>query len=329
MRDQVMSLWALSPTITVSSLATGMNNASFLVTSGTGSFVLKSIQNTGMLERVRFEHSLLETLSQRGLPYDVPAPVRTRAGETVASLEDGSPAVLTRRLPGGPAWRGDSMIARMCGRALAQLDAALASIELDPEVQVPTVIEALGRLHPAIPVPAAATRAALVEPDLAANVTGVLERAEREWKRQTMGVPEQIIDGDFFPPNVLVEGGQVTAVLDFEFSGTGQRAMDLAVGLVAFGTANRNELPTWELFDVFAAGYLEVLSLSRQEIACLPALILMREAGSFVHWLGRMTEGLTTLDDVRARADRLLALDDWLQRSGPQMVDRLLWASNE
>jgi len=300
-----------------------MNNESFLVTTGAGSYVLKSIRNTGMMERLRFEHALLEVLSRHDLPFSVPAPVRTRTGETIATLDCGTPAVLTRLLPGEPAWRGDRGIARISGRALAMLDSALEGVVLDPAVRVPIAFEELSRAHPAIADPATATSDLLADPVQTAAVNSVLARAEWEWTQQSAGAPKQIIHGDFFPPNVLVEDGRVSAVLDFEFAGMGQRAMDLAVGLVAFGAANRSDLPTWELLASFATGYLEGLPLSRREVECLPSLILMREASSFVHWLGRTTLGLTSQDEMRARAHRLLALDRWLERLGPELVERL------
>jgi Ser/Thr protein kinase RdoA (MazF antagonist) len=300
-----------------------MNNDSHLVTTSAGSYVLKTIRNTGMMERLRFEHALLEALSRQDLPFAFPAPVHTRTGETSANLDDATPAVLTRLLTGGPAWRGDPAIARISGRALAMLDMALEGVVLDPAVHVPSTVDELARNHPAIADPAAATSHLLADHALAFTVSRVLARAEREWKRQTAGAPEQIIHGDFFPPNVLIADGQVSAVLDFEFSGTGHRAMDLAVGLVAFGAASRSDLPTWELLASFAAGYLEVMPLSRQEIERLPALILMREAGSFVHWLGRTMQGLTTREDIESRANRLLALDRWLDVNGFELVERL------
>jgi hypothetical protein len=55
----------------------------------------------------------------------------------------------------------------------------------------------------------------------------------------------------------------------------------------------------------------------------MPDLILMREAGSFVHWLGRLGQGLTTREDIEGRAERLHALDAWLRENGDALVDHL------
>jgi homoserine kinase type II len=143
----------------------------------------------------------------------------------------------------------------------------------------------------------------------------------------TAGWPRQVIHCDFFPSNVLIEEGAVSGVLDFEFAGLGERAMDFAIGLVAFS------FRTWEAgwrngpdglsVDAFAGAYLATLPLATHELAAVPDLILMREAGSFVHWLGRLGRGLTTREDIEGRAERLLDLDAWLATNGDDLLDLL------
>jgi Ser/Thr protein kinase RdoA (MazF antagonist) len=106
-----------------------------------------------------------------------------------------------------------------------------------------------------------------------------------------------------------MDGSRVTAILDFEAAGPGYRAMDLAIGLWAFGNHDRSAA------QAFRRGYLTRLPLTDAEQHAVPDLQLLREATSLVHWYGRHLEGLTTAADVNARADRLLQLELGLQRA--------------
>jgi homoserine kinase type II len=132
--------------------------------------------------------------------------------------------------------------------------------------------------------------------------------------------PRQLIHGDFYPSNVLMVDGRVSGILDFEYSGPGVRAMDLAVGLGAFAP------PEWRFGDAmphverFVAGYRQWVLLTPDEIAALPALLRLREATSWLHWLGRHSQGLTSDEDIVERAERLVALDDNLTAHGEELV---------
>lgn len=121
--------------------------------------------------------------------------------------------------------------------------------------------------------------------------------------RTAHDLPQSIIHADYFPTNVLVDGLRVTAILDFEVAGPSYRAMDLAVGLWAFGND-----------DAFRRGYLARLPLTDAEQYAVPDLQLLREQASLVHWYGRHLEGLTTAAGITTRADRLLQLELALQR---------------
>jgi len=128
---------------------------------------------------------------------------------------------------------------------------------------------------------------------------------------------------DFYPTNTLVDTGAVSGILDFEFSGTGHRAMDFAIGLAAFSTRNWVEGCSWPLVDAFAEGYLGRTPLTDGELTATPTLLLMREVASLIHWLGRMEQGLATLEDIHSRVHRLLSLDRWLEAHGDEVAARL------
>src|SRR2546430_14460961 len=134
-------------------IARGLNNDTYFVYAREGEFVLRVYRNTADPERVRFEHELLGRLATQELPFAVPAPVRTHEGDTLAVLEtDDGPrlATLFFRIPGEPS-SGTAHDAWLAGRALAQLDAALALVELPVRAPI-----ALGDVHRLGPGPVAA-----------------------------------------------------------------------------------------------------------------------------------------------------------------------------
>ena len=316
--------WRLQPPFQIEQVTTGLNNQTHLVRCSDGNiFFLKHYQNVDAGSRVGFEHKLLQELSQSNLPFAVPAPVSTVTGEAIARVPDGGAQSLTRRISGRPGWRGDPALALGAGHALALLDIAMAQMEFDTIIEIPSTFGALVSGHPAIPDLARATHAAFHDLEMATAIDATLASAERRWRISTAGWPTQIIHADYFPPNVLVTDGEVSGVIDFEFAGTSHRAMDFAIGLVAFGAPHKEFVPMWEGMEAFATGYLPTNPISDEERATMPDLILMREASSFVHWLGRMNQGLVSRDELRRRGRRLLDVDDWLDTNGRDLVARL------
>ncbi len=99
--------------------------------------------------------------------------------------------------------------------------------------------------------------------------------------------------------------------------------MDFAAGMGAFGVKDWTTRPEWSLIDAFASGYTRHSPLTAEERDGVPDLLLKRESTSFVHWLGRMHQGLTDSRDIRSRAERLIALDRWVAIHGSHLVEVL------
>ncbi|WP_433166830.1 phosphotransferase enzyme family protein [Kribbella sp. CA-247076] len=283
--DELLAAWGIR-TRDVRPVGEGTNNTSWYVGDD---FVLRIHRNT---RPPQYEHALLHAL--HGLSFDVPTPLPAEDGRTLVRRElHGEPvtASLSRRIRGEHPRRGDAVQAEACGEALAELDLALAGI--DPATLPPPRVwdGDLTKVHARVP-------------DLDAMVAS-LEGADRRQEVARIlaatagvgrGLPQSIIHADFWPTNVLLDGSSVTGVLDFEAAGPGFRAMDLAIGLWSFGA---------DTHDAFRRGYLARLPLTDVEQDAVPALQLLREATSLVHWYGRHLEGLTTAADITARADRL------------------------
>ncbi|MEJ7901738.1 MAG: phosphotransferase [Thermomicrobiales bacterium] len=318
--------WRLNPPLAIGSIARGTNNVSFLVRSGTGRFVLKCSQAAGGLERSAFEQALVRALADEKLPFSVPSPVQTISGGTSVELARGagvSRFTLFHHIPGHAARFGNHADAFRCGVALAFLDQALDAVRLDPTTPVPDTFGDLHSIHPAVPDPAAAIHQLSLDHALATTLMTVVSLVEEQWQQRTSGWKVQLIHSDFYPSNALMESGEVTGILDFEFAGTGHRAMDFAIGLGSFSTRNWDDGCAWPLVDSFAQGYLRRTPLSSEELAAVPMLLRFREATSFIHWLGRSMRGPSTVNDIHARARRLLALDRWLTAHQGELVNRL------
>lgn len=294
-----------------------MNNRSWLVTTASDRFVLKAYRDVTDPDRLAFEHAMLAALDAAALPFAVPVPIPASSGATVVPV-GGERWSLFRRIPGRAAERDSEPDARRAGEALAMLHVALASVALDPAMPVPDTYGDLASVHPAVPDPAGAIDR-LLGAEAASVAAGAMARAHQG----TAGWPTQLIHADFYPANALLTGDAVSGILDFEYAGRGHRAMDVAIGLAAFSTGEVLEGWSWPVFDAFAGGYLSRWPLGRDETEAIPALMLVREATSLVHWLGRYRHGFTTLADLDDRAARLLALSRWLEAHRSSLARRL------
>ena len=132
-------------------------------------------------------------------------------------------------------------------------------------------------------------------------------------------LPQQVTHGDFAFGNTLVADGRVTGLLDFEHAGIDVRACDLAVALYRF-PAHPGTLGALGECERFGRAYCSVLPLDVTELAALPALLMVRGALSFAHWVGRYRAGVATVDDVRQRAERALFTSGWVEANGETLV---------
>ncbi len=307
MEHAELAPWPITPTAIVRT-PHGLNNDTYFVSAREGEFVLRVYRNTTDPARVRDEHELLGRLAMQELPFAVPVPVRARSGDTLAVMEsaDGPRlATLFRRIPGEPA-SATVRDARLAGRALGQLDIALARLDLP--VRAPGTLR---DVHPLVPDPLAA----LAELELGPHrerVTSLFERVAASHDTLATSLPRQIVHGDFGFINVLVEGGVVTGMLDFEFAEADMRAADLACAI--YITIVRSpDAERWPLVDSLVAGYRRALPVDPIEAAAIPELLLRRSAFGIVHWIGRWRSGLCGADEPIARAGRNALLGEWLE----------------
>jgi homoserine kinase type II len=306
--------WPITPQ-TLRRTEHGLNNESYFVDAAEGQFVARVYRNTADPLRVRDEHDLLARLALQELPFQVPAPLRTEGGDTLAVLEsaDGPRlAALFARIPGEPAAL-DVPNARMAGRALAQLDRALG--QLDLPVRAPATIR---DVHPLVGDPFEA----IEELDLGAGavpVRALLEHVDATHDAIAGSLPRQIVHGDFAFINVLVQGGHVTGMLDFEFAGPDLRAADLACAMY-ITTVRGEPAKRWQLLEALTAGYRRSLPLDPLEVAAIPDLMRRRAAFGLIHWLGRYRQGLAPKQEPLDRIRRSAMLTAWLDEHAARVA---------
>jgi homoserine kinase type II len=246
------------------------------------------------------------------LPFGVPEPVPTLAGDTVAETPAG-PATLCRWIPGmRPDLATEPALERF-GRAIGLLSRALRTVPWSDAPQdwrgdplrahpdAPETAELAGALRDAGLPPARVRR-------LEAAARRVLLRAPEAGG----DLPVQVVHGDLGASNALVDErtGEVTGVLDFELAGPDARVQDLLVGLLLSGALAG---PGWaRRAAALVRGHAAVLLLGQAEIRAVPDLLVLRCVGSVFWRAGRWRRGQATLSDVADRVAVLEAVEAWL-----------------
>lgn len=293
----------------------GLNNESYFVDADEGQFVARIYRNTAEPARVRDEHDLLARLALQELPFEVPAPLPAEGGDTLAVFEspDGPRlAALFPRIPGEPATLGTPH-ARLAGRALAQLDVALARLDLP--VRPPATIR---DVHPLVPDPIDA----LDELDLGDQHEGarrLLEEVDAAHDALAGSLPRQIVHGDFAFINVLIDEAKVTGMLDFEFAGPDIRAADLATAMYIV-TVRAPDAQRWPVLEALTTGYRRSLPLDPLEVAAMPELMRRRSAFGVIHWIGRYRQGIAPRQEPVDRIARGAMLARWLDLNAARVA---------
>ncbi len=325
--DALLSAWSIDRPWTIQPALTGSNNLSYPVTTPSGHYVLRIHQNTADPERVRYEHTVLTHLAQSALSFAVPAPIPTRSGATLAPVPDDEERTLAALFPliAGRHPQGSAQQRRLCGRALAELDHALARITLPAPPGTLTPFGSVTRIHPdpAVPQPREMLESLPLEPTQRAQLTRVIGHLDAAVPMLYRSLPQQLVHRDFAASNVLMDGDRVTGVLDFEFAGPDLRVVDLARSLSQFTINPWSSPDGWQGVAAFARGYRERAELGSHEAAALPDAMRLYRLMSLVHREGRRRRGLASEEDVLARAQALLLQEEWLRERHQDLVQLL------
>jgi homoserine kinase type II len=316
MYDEVLDQWDLPRPRELVRSAFGISNESHFVNSAAGAHVLR-VHVAKSLPAIRFEHEVLRRLLDADLPFQVPQPLPTLRGETVAlDVDSARQCALFRRIPGETLDDADTNAVARAAEAFARLDRALGDIERT-DLPAPVFVGDLRAMHPAV------TDLGQLDDLVGRPGREMVERAAERAGPIYASLPTQLIHGDFGYGNVLVSSGRVRGIVDFEYTGRNVRAMELAAGLSSAVTRASGE-PVWRSV---LNGYLGTLRLNLTELAALPALASLHWAVIVVWWAGRSLDGHPFPDGLTAIVDRALAIEQWMDAHGPELVAEALRAS--
>ncbi|TME29241.1 MAG: hypothetical protein E6I64_01150 [Chloroflexi bacterium] len=321
--DAVCDLWRLPRPRAYSATEGGYQNLTRYVSCAAGEFVVRLYTNVAESARQRFEHELLGRLQPAELSFAVPRPLPSDDGDTLRVV-DGRLAALYARIPGAPLSKDGGLYVEKAAAALAELDAALGG--LVRWGARPAVFDGdMRHVHPLVTDVESALEDSGLSPEHARALGDCLLRTSELTGPLYASLPQQVTHGDFAFGNTLVADGRVTGLLDFEHAGIDVRACDLAVALYRF-PAHPGTLGALGECERFGRAYCAVLPLDVTELAALPALLMVRGALSFAHWVGRYRAGVATVDDVRPRAERALFTSDWVEANGEALVrNAIVW----
>ncbi len=252
-------------------IAAGTINSNFLLDTARGRFFMRV--NEGKSETdVAWEARLVGALADRGVI--TPKPIAARDGRAYAAIAIGADGgEQTTKWASAFAWRPGNHLdaesvtphhARAFGRALAQLH--FAGLELPSEWRRTSIYDHAHLVD----------RFARIErerdPQLAAAQDTL--RAELAFAEASAPIraaaTHGLIHGDLFRDNVLWDGDQISAILDFEQASGGSLAYDLAVCINDWCWSERDRAPRLGLVTELLAGYSAVRPLTDTDRAALP-----------------------------------------------------------
>ncbi|BBH19935.1 hypothetical protein Back11_12800 [Paenibacillus baekrokdamisoli] len=273
----------------------GMNNTTRIVYTGDKKYVLRVYDNHRDAGIVQIEHMLLAELQKSELPYRVPQPITNRDGSTITSSADGKLAALYDYIDGErPSALVESHIEGL-GRAAGTLSQAMQRLMTD------SCVEPLHKPYYELEQSQAVTSNAVLL-DLSASSERLSKRKQElhlliderarlsSMRSAFAALPHQWIHGDIVFTNALVHEEHITGLLDFEFCTVDLRAMELAVVLAEFPETDSER--AIEKLSLFCRGFGSMVKLSEAEINLLSDLIKLRMLDVFLHFAGRLAEGL-------------------------------------
>lgn len=289
--------------------------------------VLRVYNNGSNTARVRWEHAVLGALAphRAELSFAVPTPLPALgSGASHVPLPDGAEASLFELIPGG---LPKLTCVRAIGKATGQLTLAMSAIAESKQLDAlpcPTApYHDIYAVHHAASPELFASTVAGTAFDGCREATTFLcqELATIEAACASFGsLPQSLIHGDLHYDNVLVLDGQVSGLLDFEFSARDYRAMELAICLSKY-VGEPEPLP---FLQDFIAGFAEGGGeLTPEEIAALPTLINLRVLSNVVYFVGRALAGEDDIKSLTSRAETYANRVRWVNANGATLTAQL------
>jgi homoserine kinase type II len=248
--------YELGEVLSFQGIAEGVENSNFAVRTTRGSFILTLYEKRVAAADLPFFVNLMEHLAARGV--SCPTPLRTKAGETLRTL-NGRPAAMVTFLEGLWPRRIGVFHCLQLGEALARLHQAGADFPMTR----PNALSVAGWKTLLDATRADADR---VRPGLGAALDAEYRELASRWPAD---LPVGVIHADLFPDNVFFLGDHLSGLIDFYFACTDALAYDLAVCLNAWCFEADGSLNVTKARALFQ-GYETVRPLTPAERQALP-----------------------------------------------------------
>ncbi|MEP7053018.1 MAG: homoserine kinase [Pseudomonadota bacterium] len=280
-------------------LSAGSVNSNFRLTDAAGRVYFARLYEEQDQAGAEREHALVAALDEAGLP--VVRALNNRDGGSLASFQGKAFAVFP--------WREGEILCqgRVTAEACRKLGAALAGVHLCSS-RAPTLPEGRFRiadLRERLKRVEAAGRASLLP-----EVVTIRARLDHYEAHRAPNLEQGICHGDLFRDNVLWQGADLSALLDFESACRNNFAYDLMVTALAwcFGSEFDTRL-VQALFD----GYRSVRRVPAAEVAALRgegAIACLRFATTrLTDFSLRVPDGAQPVRDFRRFLARMAAIE--------------------
>ncbi|WP_282941633.1 phosphotransferase [Paenibacillus sp. RC67] len=299
----------------------GVNNTTRFVYTPMGTFVLRIYDNHEDMNKIMYESTVLQQLQRVKLSYRVPKPLSTLKGSPYVVTVSGKIAVVFEYIEGERANMTDLHHVAAIGRAMGELTDALSKIQLDIDAAYEPYYE-LYEVHPLVTKERLDTWMKEMSDGPLHNEIHLLSSGIDRLLNDIPALcrlPVQLTHSDIVAGNVLVDGDEISGVLDFEFVTPDLRAMDAAVFLCEL--VRHEDENSWSLVESFILGYGQAARLNGDEIEALPQLILLRSMVLCIHFLGRHWDGLDEEQDVNRYLVQLSQVYTWLEQNQERLLE--------
>ncbi|MBM7563325.1 phosphotransferase [Paenibacillus sacheonensis] len=300
----------------------GMNNTTRMIYAANGRFVLRIYDNHRDSAIAGIEHAILSTLQEEGLSFKVPNPAVNREGMTITKGPDAKLAAVFRYIAGDrPTAEIPSHIEGL-GRAAGELVHCLAKLDTLGALQpLYKPYYEFQETHAAMDDDAIRTLSAKLPltSEQRDNVDCLLlvKRRLTSLIDRIRALPHQWVHGDIVFSNALADGDFIVGLLDFEFCTVDVRAMEAAVMIAEFPSAD--DAQALERISLLCRGFGEKQRLGSDEIGLLPDLIQLRMMDVWLHFAGRLSEGLDSADVWLHQIDRVSFVCEWVERKRAEL----------
>lgn len=278
-------------------IAEGVENSNYYLETDQGRFILTLFERRADPADLPYFIALKQHLAEKGFPC--PAPVESRTGETLQTLE-GRPALIVTFLDGLSPRRPNAQQCRSLGEALARMHAALTDFS-------GSRVNALGPASWPKLWAGRETTAEALQPGLSNLIQGDLD-AIASARPESRKMPRGTIHADLFPDNAFFLGDDFSGAIDFYFACTDALAYDIAVCLNSWAFEDGREY-NYSKGAALIAGYESVRPLEQVE---RDALALLCRGAALRFFLTRLVDWTDTPPDALVRPKNPLEYADRL-----------------